>query len=220
MNQQDAVVACLHRLEAGERKMKRIGAAALGVVAVTLFGAMAFQDPETVDVQNTAADQDGDVVTAYRSGGTKAWQGRFVNGNREGPWIVWASRWTILGQFKNDAKVGTWRKFSNSTVLLIEEGSYGDGGLRDGLWRSWFDYRGGGSDEWRGPEEPPPLESSGSYLKGKRNGMWVFWHSNGDKRAEGRLEDGKRVRDWKFWLEGGAIDEAQVGVYEDGVKIR
>ncbi len=32
--------------------------------------------------------------------------------------------------------------------------------------------------------------------------------------------DGKRVGDWKFWHDDGSIDEEQVGVYEDGVKIR
>ncbi len=220
MDQQDAVVARLRGLEAENRKMKRVGAATLGLLAVGLFGAMAFQNPETTGAENVVADQDGEVVTAYRSEGSKAWQGRFVDGKREGPWIVWASRWTLLGQFKNDKKVGTWRKFSNGDVQLIEEGSYGDGGLREGLWSTWRNLRGGVLDEWSGPAEPPPLESSGSYLEGKRNGMWTFWHWNRQKRAEGRLEDGKRVGDWKFWLDGGAIDEEQVGVYEDGVKIR
>ena len=44
--------------------------------------------------------------------------------------------------------------------------------------------------------EPLPLESSGTYLKGKRNGAWTFWHRNGPKRAEGQLQGGKRVGDY------------------------
>ncbi len=216
MDQQDAVVARLNRID---RRITRIGGATLSLLALGLLAAMAFQDPGTIAVRDGVADRDGEVVTAYRSDGTRAWQGRFLDAKREGPWIVWSSGWTLLGQFENDKKVGTWRKFSNNDVQLIEEGAYEDG-LREGLWQTWFDLRVRAQDEWRGREEPPPLDSSGTYLKGKRHGKWIFWHWNGMKRAEGQLEEGKRVGDWKVWYDNGAIDEEQVGVYEDGVKIR
>ncbi len=216
MDQQDAVVARLNRMD---RRITRLGGATLGLLGLGLLAAMAFQDPGTNAVRGTAADQDLKVVTVYRSDGTNEWQGSFVNGKREGAWIVWSTRWTLLGQFENDQKVGVWRRFSHTDVQLIEEGAYEDG-LREGLWQTWRDLRGRAQDEWRGPEEPPPLESSGTYLKGKRHGKWTFWHRNGMKRAEGQLQEGKRVGDWKFWYDNGVIDEEQVGVYEDGVKIR
>ena len=88
--------------------------------------------------------------------------------------------------------MGTWRKLANNDVQLIEEGVYDDG-LRKGLWQTWHNLR--RFDRWRGPEEPLPLESSGTYVKGKRHGKWTFLYWDGQKRAEGQLEEGKRIGD-------------------------
>ena len=48
MDAQDAIVAQLNRLD---RLITRIGGAALGLLALGLFAAMAFQDPAAAPVQ-------------------------------------------------------------------------------------------------------------------------------------------------------------------------
>ena len=53
MDQQDAVVSRLHRID---HRITGIGGATLGLLALGLLAAMAFQDPETIAVRDVVAD--------------------------------------------------------------------------------------------------------------------------------------------------------------------
>jgi uncharacterized protein len=73
-------------------------------------------------------------------------------------------------------------------------GSYDGGGLRVGVWRTWFEdgrpaleieYLGGirerGAREWH-PNGTPAVD--GSYLGGLRDGRWRFWDERGQPSGE------------------------------------
>jgi hypothetical protein len=140
MDQQDAVIAHL------DRRMKQIGATALGMLALGLFAAMVVQDPDTVPVQNIVRTQRLELVnaaadlpvTAYYDNGRKWWKGTLVNGRLEGPWIRWDRSGAVmeLGEYRDDVRFGTWRQYLRGFGTLYEEGPYRDG-LRKGLWRRW-----------------------------------------------------------------------------------
>ena len=230
MDQQDAVVACLHRLEADNRWMKRIGATALGILALGLLAAMAGkQDPESVAVQRVlrterieltnrrgevvallqgvaAVDPSSDElpVTAYHGNGRRAWEGKLVNGRRQGQWISWAENGTItsIDQYEEGRRVGTWRTYWHSTGYIVSEGAY-EADLKEGMWRTWY-----------GSRTERVNRSVGAFLRGERHGLTVFWHENGLKSSEGAYQNGKRAGHWTAWYEDGRMYSE--GDFEDG----
>ena len=225
MDQQDAVVAHLNRLD---RRMTRIGGAALGLLAVGLFAAMGFQDPETVAVQNivrtqrleltnaegkvvavlTAVAQDPEVLTTYYDNGLRRRRFSVQDNQWDGPYVSWASNGLKIeeGQFKNGKRHGAWKywhtggnSFDHHSVLAREE-TYLDGGVRDGTWTNWHDNG--------------KLERVAGYDRGARVGVWTSWHWNGVKLREGRYDQGKEVGVWTWWHDNG--QKSFEGHYENG----
>ena len=43
----------------------------------------------------------------------------------------------------------------------------------------------------------------GTYKNGKKDGLYIFWHDNGQKRREGTYKDGKRDGKWTWWNKKG-----------------
>ena len=39
----------------------------------------------------------------------------------------------------------------------------------------------------------------GSFIKGKKNGLWTYWHKNGSKKASGNFLNGKKDGTWYHW---------------------
>ena len=58
-----------------------------------------------------------------------------------------------------------------------------------------------------------------SFNQGVREGICLRWHADGSPRAEGHYSSGKKVGEWRFFDESGAIDTARSGVYESDHKI-
>ena len=214
MDQQDAVIAHLHRLD---RRMKRIGATAVGLMALALFTAMAWQqDPQTVAVQNvvraqrleltnaegevvavlSAVNADPEIVTGYYDHGAKRFQARVRDNNWHGKF----TRWDVLGR-------------------KMEEGDYRNG-LRHGLWVSWDSDEYGGIGGQISRSRPAYRRTQGAYADGVRTGIWTEWHSGGEKYSEGEYDDDQMAGNWRFWNDDGSIDQEQTGFYENGVKIR
>jgi len=48
------------------------------------------------------------------------------------------------------------------------------------------------------------FDSKGSLKKGKKNGKWVHWHSNGQKWVEANWRDGKKDGLWTVWRKDGS----------------
>ena len=55
----------------------------------------------------------------------------------------------------------------------------------------------------------------GSLKNGKREGVWTFWHKNGQKRSEGPYKAGEQEGVWTFWYENGNVMKAVT--YKNGV---
>jgi len=62
------------------------------------------------------------------------------------------------------------------------------------------------------PPPPPPL---GEMVDGKKEGLWTFYHRNGDIRTHGEMVDGKKEGLWTSYLESweGIFKESN---YKDG----
>jgi uncharacterized protein len=81
-----------------------------------------------------------------------------------GPYIAWRDRVTMRekGAYVAGKRHGLWRWFDRSRALE-REGTY-DHGARHGRWRQWSGGR---------------LVMQGHYAKGKPNGVFLYWKSNG-----------------------------------------
>ncbi len=51
------------------------------------------------------------------------------------------------------------------------------------------------------------------YKNGKKDGLELFWHENGQKKSEGKFKDGKKIS-VKFWNSKGE----PVDTYEEAIK--
>jgi hypothetical protein len=55
-------------------------------------------------------------------------------------------------------------------------------------------------------DEYGQYDSKGSLKKGKKNGKWIHWWSNGQKWVEANWKDGKKDGAWTAWERNGSID--------------
>ena len=44
---------------------------------------------------------------------------------------------------------------------------------------------------------------------GIRDGAWIVWHENGQKKEEGLIRDGVEMGEWTFWDEEGNVTEVK-----------
>ena len=58
-----------------------------------------------------------------------------------------------------------------------------------------------------------------TFSEGLREGHCQRWHPDGTPRAEGRYAAGKKVGEWRFFDESGAIDADRSGVYESDLRV-
>jgi hypothetical protein len=63
------------------------------------------------------------------------------------------------------------------------------------------------------------IEARGEYRDNKLEGVWTYWHPNGQKRAMGSFVHDVMSGPWEFWLENGAPDTAHSGVYENNALV-
>lgn len=63
--------------------------------------------------------------------------------------------------------------------------------IRQGTYREWY--------------ENGRLKAEGTYVEGRRDGQWTFFHATGSKRSRGQFDDGRRVGTWSFWTKGGKL---------------
>jgi hypothetical protein len=61
------------------------------------------------------------------------------------------------------------------------------------------------------------MDSEGNYINGKRNGLWKYWHENGQVRCEGNYINGLKDGVWKYWDETGVLTEETL--YNNGVEV-
>lgn len=96
-------------------------------------------------------------------------------------------------------------KYSNGSleekfyVIQVEDGSF----LRDGSYNKWY--------------ENGQKESTGYFIRGKRNGNFKFWYLNGNIKADCSYRNDTLDGNYKSWYENGQLESA--GDYKMGKKI-
>jgi len=61
---------------------------------------------------------------------------------------------------------------------------------------------------WHEVFGPHNIESKGYYKLGYRDGLWEYWYPNGEKREIGNLTNQERVGKWTYYNEDGSLDIA------------
>lgn len=85
-------------------------------------------------------------------------------------------------------KVGMWKYWSESGVLIAEE-HYTMSGVRTGIWRTW--------------NNSGVLSSEINFTAGTA----VFYHENGQKAEEGGINtEMVRIGNWKGWHDNGVLN--------------
>jgi len=62
-------------------------------------------------------------------------------------------------------------------------------------------------------------KNQGSFKNGKREGLWVRYHDNGQLRNKGNYKNGKWEGFWVFYETDGTVNKKLTGTSKDGKKI-
>ncbi len=84
------------------------------------------------------------------------------------------------------------------------EGSYNEGGLREGVWT------------WRFANGQKKTE--GIYKDGKAEGLAASYYRKGQKRSEGTNKDGKKEGVWTYWDVKGNVTKTET--YKNGELVK
>jgi hypothetical protein len=63
-------------------------------------------------------------------------------------------------------------------------------------------------------------KKQGSFKNGKKDGLWVRYHSNGQLWGKGTYMNGKRDGSWVWFMKDGTVDPKHTGTYKNGVKVK
>lgn len=168
------VLARLHQLETHDRRMKRAGAAAVGLLTIAMFAAMVFQE-------------DSEVVTGYYENGVPSFRARVRDNKYEGTYTEWSRRGvkTMEGEYRARIKHGVWTEWNGIEQTRARERSQGQyrGGDKSGIWSTWS-------------EETGLKTSEGEWDGRAMVGHWTFWRADGsiDEDRSGRYESGRKVK--------------------------
>lgn len=115
----------------------------------------------------------------------------FANSKKDGAWKKWYENGTICSEemWSNGKMIGHWKQF-NKDGKLFSEINYGSG-------ISTFYYPTGEKEsqglilenhilegEWVGFHENGKMSFKGNYKAGKKDGIWIFYDTNGVKITE------------------------------------
>ena len=108
------------------------------------------------------------------------------------------SKQTIATKLAAVTKVGLWKYWDESGILIAEE-HYTMSGIRTGIWKTW---------------------SNSGVLQSEINfsaGTAVYYHANGQKAEEGGMNaDMQHTGSWKGWHDNGTLNYE--GAYNNGTK--
>jgi antitoxin component YwqK of YwqJK toxin-antitoxin module len=145
-------------------------------------------------------------------------KGEFVNGMKEGFHSIqylYTGKDTLFsnaeGQFKNNTYTGEWLFYYQSGMLYTKGVYAGSNGESKGSTGVPNSEREG---LWRFWHENGQLEQEGNYLNGEMEGLWRFWHENGQLSQEGNYLNGKVEGLRRWWYENGQL--SQEGNYLNG----
>jgi uncharacterized protein len=169
--------------------------------------------------------RDSTYTSFYQNGQLKS-KGNFKSDTPQGLWYYYYESGLVksFGKLTGTVKYGDW-KYYYENGNLSTEGSYKEG-KKEGDWKYYFE------------STTDVLKTDGVYVNDKREGRWKFYeengsfkaqadfhedrgiytefHSNGAKKSEGLLIDGKSVGTWKYYHDNGKL--VGEGVEKDGLK--
>lgn len=107
--------------------------------------------------------QDG-MMTEYSDSGKVITKGEYLDGLKEGPWMLELPEYKEEGTYKADKRDGEWKHYYTETNNLRFVGKFIDG-TPDGLQQ--FYYPNG------------KLKQKGKYVGGQKDGNWEFYDEDG-----------------------------------------
>jgi|ETNmetMinimDraft_13_1059891.scaffolds.fasta_scaffold37847_2 antitoxin component YwqK of YwqJK toxin-antitoxin module len=147
----------------------------------------------------------GKVFSLYEDGKKKD-EGTYKDGFRHGNWTYY----TEVGNSKYNVtyKAGTYNLvvFTDNLGTNYTGSPVTDEPEQDGTYllrRDEYDF------------SKTPV-AFGTIKNGKFDGLYTFWHDNGQKRREGTYKDGKFDGEWTYWYEDGKKKDE--GTYKNGEK--
>lgn len=161
--------------------------------------------------------------TYYNKNGLVARQGRVEDGKRVGKWQVWDPNGTLIKEIQYDTGSYIHPKTKERIKYYAKLKSWYPNGNRllEGLVTSFDRY-------YRCDQEMNVklenlyynkyYDSTGALVLTEGTGPVKEFHMNGEKRLEGKLENGKKIGLWRYFDENGNLNK--VGTYvndlEDG----
>ena len=115
----------------------------------------------------------------------------YVNGVKTGEWVTT----NIYHSGVDKYHIDTW------------QGEYVDG-LKQGLWEMYYEHPANGISKY--------LQVRGSYLSDIKDGEWIEWYPNLEKKYQGSYNNGNKDSLWSWWDEDGKLYTE--GTYKNGLK--
>ncbi|MBL63430.1 MAG: hypothetical protein CMI30_08475 [Opitutae bacterium] len=170
----------------------------------------------------------GSVLFGKWSSWNKREEASYKDGEKDGPYIKWFENGQeeSKGKYEAGEKEGIWTSWHEDGQMK-EKGTY-KGGEKEGVWTKWH-KNGQQAEELHylvGKREGPfikmfeqegfdaqlislkgRLETHGNYKADKKDGVWVFWHSNGQKKEKGHYKEGNKDGVWVTWFCDGQMEK-------------
>lgn len=165
----------------------------------------------------------GTYISYYLNGNIES-KGQFMNGETSGVWEFYfeTGGLKMRGIVKQNSNYGLWEYFYENGNRSME--GVIQGKSKEGDWKIFY--------------ESGELRETGRFMDNKRNGFWrtyfedgvikgeidykedngrftEYFH-NGKKLAEGPKVGARQIGHWRYFTEGGTLDNE--GIYENGKK--
>lgn len=114
--------------------------------------------------ENYRNNQQDGLMTEYSDSGKVITKGEYLDGLKEGPWMLELQEYKEEGTYKADKRDGEWKHYYTETNTLRFVGKFIDG-TPDGLQQ--FYYANG------------KLKQKGKYVGGLKDGNWEFYDEDG-----------------------------------------
>ena len=162
--------------------------------------------------------EDG-LYTYWYNDGQKEQEGTYKGGEKDGKWTKWYNDGQKQSEetLKNKKEDGLWTYWHKNGHKKSEK-KYSDG-KGQGLWTYWdkngqkkkeTSYEDGNLvDEWTFVleyHENGEKKVEGTLKNKKEDGLWTYWHTNGQKKREVIYKDGKRFS-YKTWNRDSSVKE-------------
>jgi antitoxin component YwqK of YwqJK toxin-antitoxin module len=151
---------------------------------------------------NSAGQKNG-LYKEYDQGGVVLKECNYLNGVENGSCTEYIA---LAGNQRSVLKVANFRNGQldgpfvwycryNNLKAKVSEGSFKKD-LRTGLWKYWNCTEG----------QPGTLTTVGTFIDGKKTGLWTNYYNNGKLQSLGQMSNDKETGEWKYYSEEGTLD--------------